>query len=248
MARLDFHAADGVPIAVHFTPSYPGRSSRLWITAPGYAQQQATRSMRALRDRLAESGDVAMVDFRGTGASGGRFSFGAWEFRDLLPVLDWARSRYPQRDLLAFSLGTYSGLRAALAAPDGFTNLCLVSAFGWPMEILLSPTWLVHHALAPFRHIRYAVRPEHRPGFRWGPLGDPKPDLRSLCPALPVPCRFLSGGRDWLVPARVSRRLHEAVAAPKTWTLFPSGLHAEHMFLQDPEGFLRWAAPPKAET
>jgi alpha/beta superfamily hydrolase len=58
---------------------------------------------------------VLRFNFRGVGASGGRFASGIGETEDLLAVIGEAQSLYPQRDLwlAGFSFGAYVALRAS---------------------------------------------------------------------------------------------------------------------------------------
>jgi alpha/beta superfamily hydrolase len=54
-------------------------------------------------------------NFRGVGASAGKFDDGAGETEDALAVIDWGRERWPQGALwlAGFSFGAYTALRAS---------------------------------------------------------------------------------------------------------------------------------------
>lgn len=222
-----------------------GNGSRLVVIAPGYAQNHRTRSMRALAERLDAWADTVVVSFRGTGGSEGRFSFGASDYLDLAPVLEEARRQYADISLLGFSLGTYSSLRFQLAYPGRAARLFLVSAFASPQALFRLGTWWRHPVQVLFRRVRFRLRPQNQPWFRWGRLSDPKPDL-AAAPLIPgVPCHFLAGGQDTLVPPALSRALFASVLGPKTWRLMDPGVHAEQMFLQDPDYFLGWLKSPE---
>jgi pimeloyl-ACP methyl ester carboxylesterase len=238
LEEMDFRSSDGLCIKADF---YPGtRHDRLTVLAPGFAQNKATLSMKELAGGLASLGDVLVVDFRGTGRSGGAFCFGSKEYRDLEPALSWARSRYPEVDLLGFSLGAYSSLRAAVLWPGLMDRVLLVSCPTKIEDIVLSGAPL-YHPFAMFFH-REKLKLPHQadPFFRWGPIFSPKPSATRLARRLEVPVYFLVSGSDSLVFEAQSREVYEAVPGFKRWERWPQDLHAEAMFLMDPRAFLRW--------
>jgi pimeloyl-ACP methyl ester carboxylesterase len=104
---------DGVAIAV---THYDAGSGRLILLAPGFWRVRGDRENVFVAVHLARLGyDVAAFDFRGHGASGGRYTFGREEWRDLLAV---ARG-FPGHEGLAvvgFSMGASTA--DAIRAPD----------------------------------------------------------------------------------------------------------------------------------
>jgi pimeloyl-ACP methyl ester carboxylesterase len=229
---------DGVSIAATWRPGRDPALKRLLVIAPGYAQNQTTRSMRVLLDHLSVLADTLIVDFRGTGKSGGQYHFGAREDQDLLTALAGYRKSYAQIAVLGFSLGAYISLRAQLADPFA-QRLFLVSAFSWPGEILLAGRPLIYAFRSIFQRTRFRFPPGNQPFFKWGPLFEDRPKLSAPL-SIQGRCHLLAGAQDALVPQRFSRRLYENILGPKTWTLWEKGVHAEQMFLQEPERFLDW--------
>ena len=219
---------------------------RLTILSPGFAQWQGSRSMRFVAERIAFLGDVLSIDNRGTGASSGRFTFGAQESYDLHALVNWAADRYEAVGILGFSLGSYTALRALrewpAQAPCPVSALWLVSVPTRLEDIVTSGGTLLNPLVLPFRTIgrRFPVRPENNMLFRWGWPFLPKPDLSEASPALPCPIHFLCGGQDTLVFPSLSRRVYEATKGTKTWTLIPRGHHAERIALEFPEQFFGW--------
>ncbi len=69
-----------------------------------------------------EEADVATVrfNFRGAGASQGRFDEGEGEQRDFEAALKWARKKHPDQRLIAggFSFGSWVSSRVACDSPD----------------------------------------------------------------------------------------------------------------------------------
>ena len=69
-----------------------------------------------------ENANVATLrfNFRGVGASGGKFEEGEGEQQDVLAAIDWIRRKHPGKKLIAggFSFGAWVATRAACEVPD----------------------------------------------------------------------------------------------------------------------------------
>src|SRR5262249_58987619 len=79
-------ASDGVPIAYTLWRR-PGRE--LLVLAPGFWRVRLNRENLFLGEHFLRRGyDVAALDFRGHGDSGGGYAFGASEHRDFHAVID----------------------------------------------------------------------------------------------------------------------------------------------------------------
>lgn len=239
--RLVFTAPDQVRVSACLRQGGVDPKPRLVIVAPGYAQHSSTASMQTLASALTATADVLIMDFRGNGASGGRFTFGAEEYRDLQPALEWAE-QYDDVSLLGFSLGAYHAIRASEAFPGRVRRLLLVSCPTSVEEIVTSGGAFWNPLTLLFRSVKFRYPPENDQGFRWGWPFAAKPDSAALAARLAVPCHFLVGGKDALVFEGLSRKVYEAVPGLKTWTRFENGVHAEEMFMQFPEDFMAWLA------
>ncbi len=235
-----FPTSDGVSIAVTLSPS--ANSGRLVILSPGFAQHRNTPVMRQLAQGLTDFGEVAALDHRGTGGSGGRYGFGWKEYLDLEPLLEWGRRRGKQTVLVGCSMGGYHCLRAAAAWPQFVDRLLMVSppsvfedvlgsGGAWRQALHVSKDWKL-----------WTVRLRTRPNvfFRYGHPFRPKPPGRELAAQIRCPAHILAGERDHLVFPSLSREIHRGLAGKRSWTLRKGGEHAEVMYLQDPARFLRW--------
>jgi pimeloyl-ACP methyl ester carboxylesterase len=232
-------------------------SPRLLLVLPGFAQHKGTGTMRFVCGLLTPSADVLCLDFRGTGASDGRYTFGAEEPRDAQAALAWALPRYRDVSLLGFSLGSYIALRASVEGPLEPRRTLLVSL---PVRlervIFGGGVWsFLTRGVWEQRRDGLAVPEDADTLFRWGPLFLPKPKAPELAARADLPLHFLSGAQDRLVFAADSRLSFDADPGPATWTLWPDGRHAEHMALKHPAAFadwvrtrLAWAGTGKVET
>jgi pimeloyl-ACP methyl ester carboxylesterase len=236
---LEFHTADQVLIHVRYWQGASAGKPGLIIVAPGYAQHSGTASMQTLAMALTPTADVVIVDFRGNGKSGGKFTFGAKEYLDLEPVLAWAKT-YPDITLLGFSLGAYHSIRAASRFPGSVQRLLLVSCPTRLEDIVSSGGAFLNPLALLFRKVSFRYPPENDLSFRWTWPFSEKPDSAALVAHLAIPCHFLVGGQDTLVFERLSRKVYAAAAGEKSYTRFEKGVHAEAMFLQFPERFMAW--------
>jgi pimeloyl-ACP methyl ester carboxylesterase len=238
---IDFQTSDQLKIhGTLYTKSFVNSSSTLLIMAPGFAETSERPIFQQMSEMIAESVDVLNYDVRGTGKSQGFYPFGSDDYLDIKAILDWAHPRYAKIDLLGFSLGAYSSMRAAIEYPSLVNQVLLVSCPQSLMDIITSggvfdSTWQV--AVNP------AVQSQQHPAdlfFRWGnPFGS-EPNLVDVASRLEAPVAFLVGSSDPLIfPAR-TRMIYDGVESPKTWTEIQGGYHAEMMFHDFPTQFMQW--------
>lgn len=240
--RLRFSTADGLQVqaALWRHAGAAGASRRLLLVAPGFAQHFGTVSMRLLAGSLSAFSDTLVMAFRGNGPSEGRYTFGAKEVLDLDAALAWAQGEYTQIELLGFSLGAYTVVRACADRPAKVDGILLVSCPTCLQDIVLSGGALLNPLVLPFRRVPYRHPPQNDLGFRWGWPFSRQPNLVKIAPNISLPCHFLATTGDTLVFSRLTRRVYEAWGGPKSWTSFERGIHAEHMFHQFPERFISW--------
>ncbi len=231
---------DDIAISVDLYRKNGSASETLFVIAPGFSQHKSTRPISEMAKSLSQFQDTLVLDFRGNGKSGGRFTFGASEYLDLHAVLTWAKPRYGRIVLLGLSLGAYHSLRIAAVLPDVITQLLLVSCPTRVEEIVTSGGALLHPLCIMMRNVHWRIQPQFDVFFRWSWPFTSKPDARELAKSLTVPAAFLVAGKDTLIFERYSRYVYNAYNGHKTWTCFPEGLHAESMFLQNPDSFVAW--------
>jgi len=233
---------DQVMIAANFFQSKRGRKSNLIIVAPGFAKYKDAYPMTELCQELTLYGDVLCIDFRGVGKSGGRYSFGAKEYQDLKPFLEWGRKRYKKNILLGLSLGSYHSFRAAHAWPKLVDKILLVSCPSQLEDVLktFGPIRQGFAIATDWKALKKRLTIQANPFFRWGNPLSAKPNAEWLAPGLQVPSAFLVGGKDQLVLKSLSRKIFESVNSATSWTEIEEGNHAEFIYLEQSEKFRKW--------
>lgn len=115
---------------------------------PCYGGTMDNKVVFALSKGLNDAGAPAVrFNFRGVGASEGRYDEGRGELDDCLTVLRWAAARWPQRRvvLAGFSFGAWIALRAATTARvHGLVTVAPpVGYFGSTASVAISCPWLL---------------------------------------------------------------------------------------------------------
>jgi len=233
---------DGVHIVASFFNSKKKNNSRLIILAPGFAKTKDGYPMIEICKDLTRFGDVLCVDFRGVGKSEGRYTFGANEYRDLKPFLEWGRKNYCQNVLVGLSLGSYHSFRAAYTWPELVNQVLLVSCPSQLEDVLitLGPIRQGWAIVSDWKAIQKRLTIQANPFFRWGNPFSSKPKAEWLAPGFRVPVSFLVGGKDRLVLKSLSRKIYDRVPKQKKWTEVSDGNHAEFLYLENNTEFMNW--------
>lgn len=229
---------DGVSIGATL---YDAASSRLILLAPGFWRLRGDRENVFVAAHLARSGyDVASFDFRGHGASGGRYTFGREEWRDFLAV---ARAFSAGHDAIAavgFSMGGSIAADGIARAPElPFRALVMVS----------TPADFARLRPRPWKPAAWRMMGVRRafaaPRVDWSAVPRAKPTAERAVEALAIPKLIVTLEDDWLVRPAHGRRLADAASPPVEHVHLEIGgsLHADAVVRYAPIAFLRALTP-----
>ena len=228
---------DGIPIAFTW---WRRPSRELLLIAPGFWRVRLARENLYLANHFLRRGyDVAVLDFRGHGDSGGRYTFGASEAFDLKAIVDaivGTEGGYSRFSVLGLSLG------GSIAA-DALAR--------WPelparaLAMISSPAQL--HALRPRPwkpgavrqvRLRHALRMPRLAGRQ---LFKTKPHAAEAVSRITIPKLIVTSEGDWLVDPSHGRLLAEAAAPPVDYVHLdlPGSLHADALVKFVPLRLLR---------
>jgi alpha/beta superfamily hydrolase len=107
-------------------------------------------------------------NFRGVGASEGRFDHGEGETEDALTVLRWAQAHFGEADtvLAGFSFGSYVQTRVRAALGRGRMVLVGPAVNRFPLAAVPADTLVIHGELddvVPLAAVLDWARPQHLP-------------------------------------------------------------------------------------
>ncbi len=234
-------APDGTPLRL---TRVAGGARALALVVPGIFAHRGLPEHALLRARLAATLDVATLDVRGHGDSGGAFTWGAREPGDVAAVVAGLRQQYERLLGVGFSFGGFHCLVAAGRAgraggPPLFDALAVV---GTPAHLRVFQPHPFRRGL--LRHLAPVLRRRRR-FTRLSPWPFPRPDdPQDLVAEIEgTPLLVVHGEDDWLVPPSHARLLHARARTEKQLALVARGLHAEYMLGAAPDELLDLLVP-----
>jgi pimeloyl-ACP methyl ester carboxylesterase len=227
--------ADGVSIAYTLWRR-PARE--LVLLAPGFWRVRGAWENRFLAHHLLRRGyDVAALDFRGHGESGGAYSFGRKEPLDFEAVaLELAGPGRPYGRFAVIGMSMGGSIAAeALARRADLPCRALV--------MISSPADVAGLRPKPWKglrqvRLRHALRPPRLSGRQ---LLSPKPRAFEAVARLAIPKLIVTAEEDWLVHPSHGRRLARAATPPVDYVhlALPGSLHADALIKFSPRSLLR---------
>ena len=226
-------ASDGVPIAYTL---WRRPAPELLILAPGFWRVRLNRENLFLGEHFLRRGyDVAALDFRGHGDSGGGYAFGATEHRDFHAVIDDLVGPGKLYARFAVLGGSIAAQALALRPELPCRALAMVSS---PADLSrLRPKPWKAGALRQVR-LRHAVRV---PRIAAAKLTSRKPRAADAVASLTMPKLIVTSEDDWLVDPEQGRALAAQAAPPVELVhlALPGSLHADGLVKFVPLRLLR---------
>ena len=229
--------SDGVPIAYTL---WRRPSRELIILAPGFWRRRLARENLYLATHFSRRGyDVAALDFRGHGGSGGSYAFGDVETMDLTAVAEALAGEgrpYERFAVIGLSMGGSIAAEALSRHPRlPCRGLVMISS---PADVrALKPRPLSRDAIRQLR-LRHALR---MPRIAIRRLRGPKLTATDAIATLTMPKLIVTAKGDWLVDPSHGRLLADAAAPPVEYVHLdlPGSLHADALVKFVPLTLLR---------
>lgn len=229
--------SDGVAIAYTL---WRRPSRELIILAPGFWRRRLGRENLYLATHFSRRGyDVAALDFRGHGGSGGSYAFGDAETMDLAAVVEALAGDgrpYGRFAVIGLSMGGSIAAETLARHPDlPCRGLVMISS---PADVrTLKPRPLSRDAIRQLR-LRHALRV---PRVALRRLKGPRPTAAQAIATLTIPKLIVTAKGDWLVDPSHGQLLAEAAAPPVEYVNFdlPGSLHADSLVKFVPLTLLR---------
>lgn len=222
--------SDNVKIALNL---YNSGQSSVIIICPGWFMTKDSKSFSDLAESLSSWHDVVVMDFRGHGKSGGFYTFTEKEVNDLKAVVNFAKERYEKVYLMGFSLGgALVVLHGALVG-----NVDKIIAVSAPSDFdkIENKMWHPNAWIPTFRKFEpkrwVSVRPSPKIGKKIKPV--------DVVDKINVPTLFIAGEKDVTVYPWHTESLYEKAICEKKYILFEDCIHAEDIFIKEPEKFIQ---------
>ncbi len=231
MNKLFLKTIDNIKISINH---YDSGKDEVVILCPGWFMTKDSASFNELARVLGEKYDVISMDFRGHGNSGGFYTFTAKEEADIDIVVDFAAKKYKKVYLFGFSLG------GALVLLYGakHKNVDKIIAVSAPVDFMkienrmYSPDAWIPTLFQKFEPSRWLTI---RAGFPWYKKDNPIDFVDKIT----VPTLFIAGEKDPTVLPWHTKMLSEKAVCKKDYVLFKNARHAEDLFHDYPEKFLK---------
>lgn len=201
---VQFRSSDGQMIGARLAMPEPGKPVIMSFYGNGAGIDASFERLRALREL---GFGIAMMEYRGSGATGGKssemnFARDALAFYDQLDDLMGRPAN--KRVLHGFSLGAGVGSRLAAARPF---EAVVFEASPYRTCLYYQDT----HGGFPFCWVMWAERY----------------DVVDHVRAISAPKLFVHGAQDDALPVARARRLFEEAPGPKEYLEIPNGRHAD---------------------
>lgn len=229
MKEIFLTTSDGIKLALNH---YQTEHDKVIILAHGWFMTKDSKAFSEMAEIFSKDFDVISFDFRGHGKSSGFYTFTSRETIDLKTVVDFAKKYYKKIYLAGFSLGGSIALIhcaqnndidkvIAVSPPCDFNK---IENRMWKKEAFI-PT------LKKFELNRWlSVRPSIIIRKKIKPI--------DIVKQIKIPILFIAGKKDPTVYCWHTQKLYENAECEKRFELFENGIHAEDLFLDEPERFV----------
>ena len=213
--------------------TYNTNHDNVVILAHGWFMTKNSKAFKQMANDFSKYYDVIVLDFRGHGKSGGKYSFGSKEINDLKPVIDFANAKYKKIYLIGFSLGSLISVDYC-SKYNNVNKLILVSAptdFDKIENNVINPNAFVP-TLKKIEWDRWT-------SIRMGNIFDKKIKPIDEIAKIKIPILLVAGGKDPIIYSWHNEELYKySKSKLKEVFVFKNGKHAEDLYLEAPKTFV----------
>lgn len=233
MKEIFLTTDDNIKIAVNH---FENGGKDVVILAHGWFMTKDSKPFLKLSQMLSEKTDVIAMDCRGHGKSNGFYTFTEKEEHDLKTVVEFAKQRYENITLLGFSLGA----ALVILHASKHNDVSKVIAVSPPCEFKKIENKFWH----PDAWIPTLQKCELKTWFSIRAdlnslIFKKKPSVIKAAETLKTPTLFVGGGKDPTVCIWHTKKLFEKASCTKELEIIEKGLHAEDLFIQNPDRFVK---------
>lgn len=231
MVEIKLKTKDGIIIAVNH---YINDSDSVVILAPGWFMTKDSKSFVEMSEEFSKYADVLSMDFRGHGNSSGFYTFTSKEINDISTVINFAKEKYKKIYLVGFSLGG----AMVLIAGARYKFITKIISISPPISFdkIENHVWKKEAWLPTLQKCELKRWISIRPSLN---LACKKIKPIDIVEKITCPTLFLAGEKDPTVYSWHTELLYKKAICEKGYELFKDGCHAEDLFIQDREKFIK---------
>jgi len=230
MEEIKLLTKDDIKIAVNH---YKNGFDSVVIIAPGWFMTKDSKSFKEISEEFSKHADILAIDFRGHGKSEGFYTFTKKEVNDLETVIEFAHKEYKKIYLMGFSLG--GALVLINSANNKLIEKIITVSAPTCFEKIENHIWKKEAWIPTFQKCELKRWFSIRAGSLFGKKIKPIEIIKNVqCPTL-----FIAGEKDPTVGAWHTKTLYEKAICKKKYELFKGCYHAEDLFIQDKDKFIK---------
>jgi pimeloyl-ACP methyl ester carboxylesterase len=213
-----------------------GGFSKVVVIAHGFYNNKDTVLFRGIAGAFSKEYDVIVFDFRGHGKSSDVFTWTAHEQKDLRAIAAYAKeNHYAKIGVIGFSLGA----AIALIEASFHQNIDSVIAVSSPADLRSINYHFWEKDMWKDLKLNFGIKGRGK-GVRPGSLSLVRIQPCDIVDKIsPTPVLFLHGEKDWLVKTSHSQLLFDRAKPPKALSIIEDGGHAERLFDDFPDQFMK---------
>ena len=218
------------------TDHYKHGHKKVVILAHGFFNNKDVYLFQEIAKEIGKHYDVVAFDFRGHGKSSGFFSWTSRENADLQAVLAYVKDfRYDAVGLMGFSLGAVVSLIEAAQNQD-IKTVISVSA---PSDFWKIDYRFWESGMWDDLKLNIGFKGKGKRVIPGNPFETKITPISIVDQIAPRSVLFIHGSEDWLVKPRHSKELYKKANDPKQIEIIKGGGHAEKIFDDHPEVFMK---------
>lgn len=231
MVEIKLKTKDGVTIAVNH---YKNNFDNVVIIAPGWFMTKDSKSFLEISNIFNQYADVLTLDFRGHGNSSGFYTFTSKETNDISAVIEYAKEKYKKIFLIGFSLG--GALVLIAGSKYNYINKIIAVSAPTCFEKIENKMWMKEAWLPTIQKCEPKRWLSVRPSLN---LCRKKIKPIEIIKDIKCPTLFIAGEKDPTVCCWHTEELYKKATCEKKYKLFKDCYHAEDLFIQDKEKFIK---------
>lgn len=230
MEEIKLKTSDGIDIAVNY---YNKGFDSVVIFAPGWFMTKDSKSFLEMSNIFNNQSDILTMDFRGHGRSKGFYTFTSKEIEDISVVIEYAKQKYEKIYLMGFSLGA----ALVLIAGSKFDCIDKIIAVSAPtcFSKIENKVWKKEAWIPTLQKCELKRWVSIRPSL----INRKKINPIDIIEKIKCPTLFLAGEKDPTVCSWHTEALYDKATCQKKYELFENCCHAEDLFLQNRERFIK---------